>query len=217
MIDCVEPELPKKIKPSEEKRVNPAYTQVAGNASFVPLPGVTYLWVLNQDKKLIVGLERPWEHPDAFNFDLQSADQKKQWEQIAGQLQHTDEDSHEGFGHPTLGVGFFKRGAAKVGAAYLGGELNFREGTWIVDNKSGRHGHFKEQDKGKQALIANTLLVVVNQFKGCGLDVSPQLYFEFPKIHSASIPIFSNKKEENLLLPGQVDLEALVERCNAGS
>lgn len=129
-------------------RLNPAWTDLTENPigsrtfSFAPVRSVRYDWVLTSpDLHLVVGLEKPWEHPEAFGFH--SGD--RVWKKIASDMQSAGRT-----GHPTLVCNFAaidpshpeRAGAIEsTGLGLIGGELVYQDsGTWLINNNSGRFG-----------------------------------------------------------------------------
>jgi hypothetical protein len=137
---------PTKIKPHEAGRINLTYTDITeSNSDFKPVPGVPYLWVVtseladkksSDEKRIIVGVEEPWKYPQAMGFSKNDPIWK---ENIEKQLL----ENKGMLGHPTLAAAFdSSSGEAnlKEGKAFVGGELNFKNGHWELDNYSGRFG-----------------------------------------------------------------------------
>ena len=198
--------LPQKIKTKEEGRVNPAYMNISDVGHFNPVAGVTYIWALNSEKKIIIGIQKPWEHPDAFNFDLKDSNQKKQWDDITDKLKMDSEDpsslnsNPEGFGHPTIGAEFItegeRSGGVHPGACYLGGELNYKNEQWVINNKSGRYGRKKELGLDNQKEIQHILLEVADEFQRMGIPVKPELILNDPDPQFESAILTVGKKKE---------------------
>lgn len=143
-------------------RLNPAWTDLTANPigsrtfSFSPVQSVRYDWALTSpDLHLVVGLEKPWEHPEAFGFH--SAD--RVWRKVAAEMQAAGRT-----GHPTLVCNFAtldpthpeRAGSIEsTGLALIGGELVYQNsGTWLINNNSGRFGVVRKLDaNAKRALL----------------------------------------------------------------
>jgi hypothetical protein len=143
-------------------RLNPAWTDLTANPigsrtfSFAPVQSVRYDWVLTSpDLHLVVGLEKPWERPEAFGFH--SGD--RVWKKIASEMQSAGRT-----GHPTLVCNFAavdpshpeRAGVIEsTGLGLIGGELVYQNsGTWLINNNSGRFGVVRKLDaSAKRALL----------------------------------------------------------------
>ena len=172
----------KELRDTEKERVNPSYTNLLDfNGPLVP--SVIYLWVLNSKHEIIIGIENPWRHPEAFGFDVSHPIDKELWRKIAAQLETTSDDpsAHTGFGHPTLAPAFTDSGIVNIGTAYLGGELRFEDDKWILNNRSGRYGRVREEDSDTIEQIQNTLMYVAHFFKQQGYAVLPKLFLKGPE------------------------------------
>lgn len=133
--------LPRYVRKPEEGRVNAAYWNITKQPGFKPNPGVTYLWILNADGDIVIGIEEPWKYPQAFNLE----------EKIAGKIltemqQEMKTNKILGLGHPTLVTQFDEKGIplSALGKAKIAGELYFVDGEWQIDNLSGRYGQRDE-------------------------------------------------------------------------
>lgn len=151
--DRYKPQRGEAISPT---RLNPAWTDITADPigsrtfSFEPVQSVRYDWVLTSpDLHLVVGLEKPWEHPEAFGF--RAGDPR--WRKIAG-----DMESSGRTGHPTLVCNFAaadpehpeRAGAIEsTGLGLIGGELVYQNaGSWLINNNSGRFGVVRKLDAG---------------------------------------------------------------------
>lgn len=127
---------PHSLREQEKNRLNPAL--INSDALTELLPEIPYLWALNKDCELMIGIEKPWLYPQAFGFTENNA----LWLQIKGFF--IDVISTKGFGHPTLVPIFDQQGNVITGTnthcAYLGGEIYFHKNQWVVNNSSGRFG-----------------------------------------------------------------------------
>lgn len=176
--ELTRPLSPSRLKTTELGRINPAYTDVRNINASTLVPGVPYLWTLNESGQVLIGIEKPWEHPEAFHVDVTNEVDLQRWNMIVQQLQSaTESESHEGFGHPTLGASFTETGEADVGAAYLGGELHFdvARNHWILDNRSGRYGRTRETEPQAIIQIQRTLEHVAKLFQAQGISIEPRL------------------------------------------
>lgn len=142
---------PHKIKPQEMERLNPAFTKLEDLKSLVP--GVPYLWVLDSQGNINIGIEEPWKYPQAFGFK----GDEQTWQQIKKNLIPNK------IGHPSLTPVFDDKGkvitSTQTKVAYIGGEINYKNNTWLVSNYSGRYG----AAKGKNSLEIQQLLNNVAQ------------------------------------------------------
>lgn len=75
LVDPTDRHKPARGARVEPTRLNPAWTDVTESPigsptfSFHPVRTVRYDWVLTSPAlHLIVGLEKPWDHPEAFGF-----------------------------------------------------------------------------------------------------------------------------------------------------
>jgi hypothetical protein len=135
-------------------RLNPAWTDLTANPigsrtySFGAVQSVRYDWVLTSpDLHLVVGLEKPWEHPEAFGFH----ENDRYWRQIAAEMESSGRT-----GHPTLVCSFAAvdpahperaGGIESTGLGLIGGELVYQNaGSWLINNNSGRFGVVKKLD-----------------------------------------------------------------------
>jgi len=145
--DGCEPVAPNRIKSQERGELNMACAKLCGPYPFKE--GVQYLWVLNPDGTVTIGVEKLWQHP---SMDV--------WLGVEGlgdmSPSHVAQARRKGkLGHPTLL-------SEKTGLqALIGGELNFRNGHWILDNYSGRYG----EPSADPHILHAMLKVVVNQFE----------------------------------------------------
>jgi hypothetical protein len=192
MHRITQPKEPHRLKDTEKDRINPAFVNLTAGDKFYPHEEIVYLWAYNANKELAVGIEYPWQHPEAFDLDLGNDNERAVWELISEQLQTLIEGiiKHYGFGHPTLAANFDEEGSISVHLAHLGGELKYVEGEWVIDNKSGRFGRYEEADLEIQRQIENTMLEVSDIFNNAGIPVKPKLDFENPKIDS---PLLSDE------------------------
>lgn len=162
------------IRAGEINRINPGYTNLSTAEKFLPIKGVTYIWLLTSQEELIVGIEEPWNHLNAFalSHDNHSV------EQIVNQLRAPSAEQADTwkFGHPTLTATFDDAGVVKEeGVGLIGGEFYFseKENEWIVNNFSGRYGCFspisepinREIEKKFQEQVIKTLYIAANEFK----------------------------------------------------
>lgn len=136
---------PQRGEPIEPTRLNPAWTDLTANPirsatfSFEPVQSVRYDWVLTSPElHLVVGLEKPWDHPEAFGF----RGSEPVWKRIAADMKASGRS-----GHPTLVCSFAAAGGERPGAiestglGLIGGELVYQNaGTWLINNNSGRFG-----------------------------------------------------------------------------
>ena len=133
----------------EPTRLNPAWTDLTESPlgsttfSFHPVRTVRYDWVLPSPAlHLIVGLEKPWDHPEAFGFNPGDP----VWKRIATAMEESGRS-----GHPTLVCSFGSIDAnplgniESTGLGLIGGELVFQKsGKWLINNNSGRFGVVKK-------------------------------------------------------------------------
>ena len=173
----------KSVNKAEESRINPAYIKLEDLHCDNLVPGVTYLWVLKAGGNIVVGIEKPWVYPEAFNYDLSDLKDQERWADISRQLQSAPElaKTEHGFGHPTLGAAFSEKGEVVIGYAHLGGELRFKSDHWVLDNRSGRYGRAQETAPEHLIKMQYTLESVAVAFNLQGIDVIPQLYLKTKK------------------------------------
>jgi hypothetical protein len=106
-------------------------------ARFQPVQSVRYDWLLTYPANhIIVGLEKPWEHPEAFG----GRGNEQWWLRYAREMREAGRT-----GHPTLSATFScpdEEGAVSGGGqAIIGGELVYQNaGRWLINNNSGRFG-----------------------------------------------------------------------------
>ena len=124
-------------------RLNPAWTDITQakhddpGYRFQPVQSVRYDWLLTHPANhIIVGLEKPWEHPEAFGC----RGNEQWWLRYAGEMREAGRT-----GHPTLSATFSRpdEGGAVSGGgqAIIGGELVYQNaGRWLINNNSGRFG-----------------------------------------------------------------------------
>lgn len=146
----------------EPTRLNPAWTDLTESPigsptfSFRPVQTVRYDWVLTSPAlHLIVGLERPWDHPEAFGF--RSGDPV--WRRIATAMEESGRS-----GHPTLVCSFGNVDAnplghiESTGLGLIGGELVYQnDGRWLINNNSGRFGVVKKLSATAKAEVLQRL------------------------------------------------------------
>ncbi|GLU31245.1 hypothetical protein WKR88_15550 [Trinickia caryophylli] len=137
-----DPILPHRVKPSELELINPVWIDIEANPKeFVADQSLTYLWVLRDDGKVILGIEEPWKYPQAFSDAVrEKLDEMR--DHYEAQYQQNEKDGSGG--HPTLAAWFDETGRAdpRGGYAFLGGELKYdgQIGGWMLSNRSGRFG-----------------------------------------------------------------------------
>lgn len=201
------PISPYKLKSSEVGRINPAYSDVADINSETLAPGVTYIWTLNQTGRLLIGLEKPWEHPEAFHIDTTTEEGLSQWAEIVKQLKQSsvESESHEGYGHPTLGASFTESGDVEVGEVFLGGELRFDDdkGFWVLNNRSGRYGRARETAPEAILQIQQTLEHVAKRFQAQGILVEPKLF----RKEIEGVEKFKKRNSEGMGIDRELDRE----------
>ena len=175
----ITPSSPKKpVNEPEKSRINAAYMNITTSSEkFVPVKGVTYLWIYkppekpDDEKEIIIGIERPWEYPQAFG--MKASDEK--WKILAKQLQEADE-----LGHVTLAATFDSKGAAQpeLSKAYIGGELRYKsDGHWQMDNSSGRFGDLKGISLEQVRELVNEAAIHFEKATG----IQPKVYVRPPK------------------------------------
>ena len=179
----------KDIKPSEQDRINPAYCNISAIGRFDPVKTVKYIWALTKDGEIIIGIDKPWEYPQAFQIDIRKPEQKKLWDEIVIQLKKglllKSDDSlpKAAIGHPTIVVHFqtedHKVGTVIPGECVLGGDLYFNsdQNSWILNNRSGRFGRKKTFGLDEQQKVDKMLLFAAHQFYELDIIVKPLLYF----------------------------------------
>jgi hypothetical protein len=125
---------PTTVKPNERGYLNPGYTDLTdcfeqGIAPSRFQPGQMYLWVLTGDDHLVIGLENAWRQGEALDVELERG--------ISEYLAYKGKA-----GHPTLTPKWDPDGTVSddPGQAAIGGELNYVNGQWVIDNNSGRYG-----------------------------------------------------------------------------
>lgn len=198
---AVRSEPPKKLKPQEWERYNPAWIDcTVEKFPFKPITNddkFRYLWVVKPPERLILGIEFddvPTVRKVLSSYGFEGWLEKQR-----------DEDLHSllGMGHPTLST-HFNHGECSVksgeitskskvemmdkpdrsyGEAFYGGELNFRDGAWQINNYSGRHSGGKADFMTGEKLNVDQWTTILNDVKQVflqqmNLDVS----VEPPKI-----------------------------------
>lgn len=162
LVDPTDRHRPVRGAPIEPTRLNPAWTDLTESPlgsptfSFNPVRTVRYDWVLTSPSlHLIVGLERPWDHPEAFGFH--SGDSV--WTRIARAMEESGRT-----GHPTLVCSFGNIDAnplgniESTGLGLIGGELVYQnEGRWLINNNSGRFGVVKRLSADAKKTILERL------------------------------------------------------------
>jgi hypothetical protein len=177
MTPPITPIYPKNVKRAEAMMINPGWTCLDLGMRFEPQDGVTYLWVLTDDDRLVVGVENPWTQLNAFEPEVHAYLQEiHNWYQRAENK--TEKDGYGG--HPTL-AGKFAGGDLynSIGQAKIGGELYFSTTRdpadtpkrLIITNKSGRFGRAGTDDPTTMATIKQTLQHVVTKFRSFGFVV----------------------------------------------
>jgi hypothetical protein len=129
--------MPHRVKPQEQDRVNPAFSNLSKGDCFSPVIDVDYIWVYTEDEEIIVGIEEAWKYPHAFNFSVEK------WRVVSLQMENAGS-----LGHPTLTNLFnFKSGITKPsqGKAFIGGEMRYVDGVLLVNNTSGRFGRIANE------------------------------------------------------------------------
>jgi len=137
------PITPHKLRPQEEERINPGYINITKGDAFTPVANVLYIWIYTAEKELIVGVKKPWMHPEAF-FNANALEEitSKDW------WKKTSKDWEEAgrIGHPTLSDAFEQTGEAspQKSRVLIGGKIILNEDNTIgIYNKSGRFGNVK--------------------------------------------------------------------------
>jgi len=146
------PKLPARVKPSELTMINPVWIDIQQNPEeFVADTSVTFLWVMRGDGAIILGIEEPWRFPGAFDPSVHDKleEMREHYETRAKLWAELGEKDGSG-GHPTLAAWFAETGEASdyAGFAYLGGELKYQDGHWVLSNESGRFGRGQELRDG---------------------------------------------------------------------
>jgi len=186
--DRYKPQRGEAISPT---RLNPAWTDITADPvgsrtfSFEPVQSVRYDWVLTSpDLHLVVGLEKPWEHPEAFGF--RAGDPR--WRKIAG-----DMESSGRTGHPTLVCNFAaadpehpeRAGAIEsTGLGLIGGELVYQNaGSWLINNNSGRFGIVRKLDaNAKRQRLAQIEAKAEERYKKSGSDDGAAMYHSLMEV-----------------------------------
>lgn len=199
-------------RPSEIGRINPGYSNLSIERKFTPVVGTTYIWILTSKAELIIGIEEPWSHSNAFAINNDNQAERSLFEQILNQLRApagVPADTWK-FGHPTLTANFNKAGEIVEDAAYIGGEFSFNaeSNVWIVNNLSGRYGRFAqttidpEVEKKFQEQVIRTLYVVIEEFNKVNifplLDVSFDLALYDPYCLTIKDLLFHLKESPRL-------------------
>ncbi|MBA2656606.1 MAG: hypothetical protein H0U70_06420 [Tatlockia sp.] len=177
-------------RPSEIGRINPGYLNVTLENKFVPVEGVTYIWVLNAKQELIIGIEEPWNQLKAFELNYDNETEKKSFEQLVDLLRDPTGEQVDTwkFGHPSLTSSFNSKGELEEGEAYLGGELHFNEELgWVLTNESGRYGGWNvvsepivlETERTFQEQVIKTCYVAIEKLNK--VNVYPCLEISFLK------------------------------------
>jgi hypothetical protein len=129
-------------------RLNPAWTDITQakrddpGYRFEPVQSVRYDWLLTHPANhIVVGLEKPWEHPEAFGC----RGNEPWWLRYAQEMEEAGRT-----GHPTLSATFSRPdegGAVSSGGqAIIGGELVYQNaGRWLINNNSGRFGVIRQR------------------------------------------------------------------------
>jgi hypothetical protein len=140
------PRLPSRVKPSELTMINPVWIDIEANPEeFVAYQDVTYLWVMRDDGKIILGVEEPWKYPQAFAPSVSITLEKMRRHYEAQKDYWNSQSIRDGSGgHPTLAAWFSETGEASdyAGFAFIGGELQYDSVSkkWVLSNRSGRFG-----------------------------------------------------------------------------
>ncbi|MGB3439828.1 MAG: hypothetical protein WBA97_13860 [Actinophytocola sp.] len=147
-------------------RINAAYYDLDANSGgFTPAGGVTYLWAIKEDDShLVVGVEDPTKMSAAFGVDPKetvSAMQAKK-SQLGEDI--PADNVLDGLGHPTLAVKFGPNGEALVGKARISGELEEHEGSWKINDHSGRYSAGRTE-------VVPYLINAATKFQRFGIDV----------------------------------------------
>ena len=198
-------------------RLNPAWTDLTESPigsrtfSFEPVQSVRYDWVLTSPElHLVVGLEKPWEHPEAFGF----RDGDPRWERISAQLQVAGRT-----GHPTLVCSFAPidgnpQASAGIvestGLGLIGGELIYQNaGAWLINNNSGRFGVVKKLDaNAKRSMLQQIEQQTQSRYQEAwGSDAATAMYHSMVEVAS--------KFGENSTNATDEDYTQHVQRINA--
>jgi hypothetical protein len=147
-------QTPKKVKEQEKNRLNPCFSHIKDVDGIIP--GISYIWAIDQEGNINIGIEKPWLYPQAFGLKKESYE----WTKLKEKLYKKG-----GFGHPTLSSIFDKKGnvvtSTDTKCCYFGGEINYKDGKWIIDNNSGRFGIIN-LDENK---LQNALNIVSNSIR----------------------------------------------------
>jgi len=187
-------------------RLNPAWTDLTANPigsptySFGAVQSVRYDWVLTSpDLHLVVGLEKPWEHPEAFGF----REGDRAWRRIAADMQGSGRT-----GHPTLVCNFAaadpdhpeRSGAIEsTGLGLIGGELVYQNaGTWLINNNSGRFGIVRKLDaNAKKQRLAQIEAKAEERYKRSGSDDGTAMYHSLMEVMREFGENSTNAADEN--------------------
>lgn len=100
-----------------------------------------------------------------------------------------------GLGHPSISCSFTKEGGVQnqEGQAYIGGELNFINNTWIIDNMSGRFGIIKNTPAETRILMKN----IATQFENeTGSSVHVRTYFPNSRYLKSYYKLWENRNSD---------------------
>jgi hypothetical protein len=76
----------KTVKPWEEGRLNPAYCQITSDLDVHLIPSVPYIWVLTSENQLILGVEEPWNYPEAFHINVSRPQDAQVWMNLVSKM-----------------------------------------------------------------------------------------------------------------------------------
>ncbi|OGT43851.1 MAG: hypothetical protein A3F13_05600 [Gammaproteobacteria bacterium RIFCSPHIGHO2_12_FULL_40_19] len=194
-----------KLRAHEIIAINPGYVDLTFLKTVRLDQSTPYIWVLTADNHIILGIERPWDHPSAFvpgsetELNKIRANAIKMLELSLQDQAPTPEYLEEkcGLGHPTLSAKFTPSGDIDHagGKAFIAGALTYdtQSKAWLLNNKSGRF--YKVQGKNVAGIEYLLGLVAAKVSEKINDSVTAQM--EKDKLDPAALWEKTNRKDKN--------------------
>ncbi|STX27965.1 Uncharacterised protein [Legionella beliardensis] len=181
----------KNFKEHERGRLNPALTPIEHLEELHE--DIPYIWAIDREGNVIVGLEKPWAYPHAFGYE----GDEPLWQEIKKQLLLENEKWN--YGHPTLTPLYNENGeiisSDTSELAFLGGELVYKDDIWIINNKSGRFRNTlnKDNELASPEIIEQILTHIAEKLKESNLveDITTALYSK----QTVALPVVNEQEK----------------------
>lgn len=192
------------LKSHEATSINPAYLNLTESKTTIQLARTTpYIWALTGENHVVLGVERPWDHPDAFVSGCEATLQKihdaaieslqSSFKEQAPTRDYLEEKC--GLGHPTLSTPYATRSGDMVygqGKIFIAGQLSYDEKSdaWVLSDKSGRFYRVQGRNVAGIEYLLGFVAGIISKKINC--RVVPQM--EEDKLNPEALWKKTNKK-----------------------